>query len=83
MRITWKKAREISIGVIKSAEKSRRQKPKRHRHKLWAYGGAQGAGCLLWCYQCGAVMNCDPRAEKWKWVKPTGPGGHNPAMKET
>lgn len=48
-------------------------KPCRHRH-CWAFGTRPAQ--MLWCYECGAIKNGEE-----KWVRPTGVGGPNPAMK--
>lgn len=48
-------------------------KPTRCRHRnVWVF--ASRTAQMLWCYQCGAIRNGDG------WVRPTGPGGPNPAM---
>lgn len=48
----------------------------RHERNCWLLGGV-----WVWCYRCGAVRGNFPG---WSdgWVKPTGPDGVNPAMKE-
>lgn len=54
-----------------------KRKPKRHDHRqsLWLIAG----GYAAWCYRCGAWRINEPRV---KWVRPTGPDGPNPAIRE-
>jgi hypothetical protein len=46
-----------------------------HKKSTWLIAG----GAIIWCYQCGAYrVN---REGRYKWHKPSGIGGENPAMK--
>jgi hypothetical protein len=53
-----------------------------HRRSLWIIG--IGESSFLWCYQCGAIR-VNAAGAQYKWRRPTGIGGPNPAMtmKET
>jgi len=44
-------------------------------------------GIWEWCYQCGALRELKPvgpntSAPKSRWVRPVGPKGENPVMRE-
>ena len=58
-----------------SAPTLNRSKKHDHRRSLWVMAG----GHLLWCYRCGAVRTANKGDG---WIKPTGPNGKNPAMKD-
>ena len=44
-----------------------------HRRSMWVVCG----GAMLWCYRCGAIRST---GLAYKWRKPTGLNGKNPAM---
>lgn len=48
-----------------------------HRRSMWIIG--IGDESILWCYQCGAIRK-NAAGREFKWRKPTGEGGQNPAM---
>lgn len=56
-------------------------KAKKHDHRgsMWLIAG----GNLCWCYQCGAWGYNLPKSQRPAgpaWYRPTGIGGHNPAV---
>lgn len=47
-----------------------------HRDSTWLIAG----GDIIWCYRCGAWRVNQP-GRMFKWHRPTGLDGDNPAMK--
>jgi hypothetical protein len=48
-----------------------------HRKSTWLIAG----GAIIWCYRCGS-WRVNALGKEYKWHKPSGLNGENPAMKK-